>query len=106
LKKSELRQLIREEISKVIKEGVKQNRPFKSFLKESQSNVTFTVDDEKLDMLLHDFHSRELDYKDDKGDSLYVLPKRDFDRFIDAADSRGFDVDYENSEDSVIYVIA
>lgn len=38
------------------------------------------------------------------GDEYYTLPKRDFDRFLDLADSSGFDVDYDNSEDSVIHV--
>jgi len=67
--------------------------------------ITFSVDDEKLDQLLHDFHGRELDYVNDKKDILYTLPRREFDRFIDAADSKGFDVDYNESEDSVIYVM-
>lgn len=73
-------------------------------VKESSNEVIFSVDDEKLDQMLNARFSRQLDYKDDKGDSLYVLPKREFDQFIDLADSSGFDVDYENSEDSVIYV--
>jgi len=73
-------------------------------LDESQSDVIFSVDDDKLDQMLNARFSRQLDYKDDRGDSLYVLPKREFDRFLDLADSSGFDVDYENSEDSVIYV--
>ena len=30
---------------------------------------------------------------------------QEFDRFIDLGDSSGFDVDYENSEDTVVYVI-
>ena len=67
--------------------------------------ITFSVDDERLDQLLHDFHGRELDYVNDKKDILYTLPRREFDRFIDAADSKGFDVDYNESEDSVIYVM-
>ena len=73
-------------------------------LSESKDEIIFSVDDDKLDQLLNARFSRQLDYKDDRGDSLYVLPKRDFDRFIDLADSSGFDVDYENSKDSVIYV--
>jgi len=77
---------------------------FESFLNESSNEVIFSIDDDKLDQLLNARFSRQLDYKDDKGDSLYVLPKREFDRFIDLADSSGFDVDYENSEDSVVYV--
>jgi len=67
--------------------------------------VVFSVDDDELDALLNDFHKNELDYVDINGDSYYKLNRRDFDRFIDAADSRGFDVDYENDEDSVIYVM-
>lgn len=67
--------------------------------------ITFSVDDEKLDQLLHDFHGRELDYVNDKKDILYTLPRREFDRFIDAADSKGFDVDYNESDRSVIYVM-
>jgi len=71
---------------------------------ESNDEIVFSVDDDKLDQLLNSRFSRQLDYKDDKGDSFYVLDRKDFDRFIDLADSSGFDVDYENSEDSVIAV--
>jgi hypothetical protein len=70
-----------------------------------EDDIIFSVDDDKLDQLLHDFHKRELDYVNIKGDEYYILPQKDFDRFIDAAASRGFDVDYENSEDTVVYVI-
>ena len=77
---------------------------FEHFLNEGKDEVIFSVDDDKLDQMLNARFSRQLDYKDDKGDSLYVLPKREFDQFIDLADSSGFDVDYEGSEDSVIYV--
>ncbi len=67
--------------------------------------ILFSVDDEKLDQILNDKFVRNLDFKDIKGDSFYSLPRREFDQFIDLADSSGFDVDYENSEDSVIYVM-
>jgi hypothetical protein len=78
---------------------------FESFLNESAGNeVIFSVDDDKLDNMLNSRFSSQLDYQDIKGDSFYSLPKRDFDRFIDMADSAGFDVDYENSEDSVVFV--
>jgi hypothetical protein len=77
---------------------------FESFLNESGPEVIFSVDDDKLDQMLNARFSSQLDYKDITGDSYYSLPKRDFDRFIDLADSSGFDVDYDNSEDSVIYV--
>ena len=68
----------------------------------STDKVTFTVDDDKLDNKLHDMFKDKLDYKDDRGDSWYILDKKDFDRFIDYADSAGYDVDYDNSADSVI----
>lgn len=84
---------------------MKNLKTFEEYINESNNNlITFSVDDEKLDQILHDFHERELDYVDDKGDSLYTLPKKEFDRFISYADDKGFDVDYEGSEDSVIYV--
>ena len=83
---------------------MKHVKTFESFLNESGNQVIFSIDDDKLDQMLNARFSRQLDYKDDKGDSLYVLPKREFDQFIDLADSSGFDVDYENSEDSVVYV--
>ena len=67
--------------------------------------VIFSVDDDALDTLLNDNHRSELDYEDIHGDSYYKLNKRDFDRFIDYADSIGFDVDYENNEDAVVYVV-
>ena len=73
---------------------------------ESSDVITFSIDDDRLDQLLHDFHKRELDYVKVKGDDFYTLPRKEFDRFIDAADSRGFDVDFENSEDSVIDVMS
>ena len=84
---------------------MKNLQTFEEFLNESNHNlITFSIDDEKLDQILHDFHERELDYVDDKGDSLYTLPKKEFDRFINYADNKGFDVDYKNSEDSVIFI--
>ena len=67
--------------------------------------VVFSVDDETLDMLLYDHHGEDLDYVNVSGDSYYKLNRRDFDRFMDAAISRGFNVDYENDEDAVIYVL-
>jgi hypothetical protein len=84
---------------------MKHIRTFESFVNESKDEVIFSIDDDKLDQLLHARFSRQLDYKDDRGDSLYVLPKRAFDHFMDLADSSGFDVDYEGSEDSVVYVM-
>ena len=68
-------------------------------------NIIFSINDEKLDDILRANHSRELEYKKDvTGDVYYILPTKEFDRFIDYADSAGYDVDYDNSEDSVIYV--
>ena len=84
---------------------MKHIRTFESFLNETVGNVViFSVDDDTLDNMLNSRFSSQLDYQDIKGDSFYSLPKRDFDRFIDMADSAGFDVDYENSEDSVVFV--
>ena len=69
------------------------------------NNIIFSINDEKLDDILRANHSRELEYKKDvTGDVYYILPTKEFDRFIDYADSAGYDVDYDNSEDSVIYV--
>lgn len=67
-------------------------------------DIVFTVDDEKLDQMLNLRFNRQLDFQEVNGDSYYILNQKDFDRFIDLADSSGFDVDYENSEDSVVYV--
>jgi hypothetical protein len=86
---------------------------YEDFLKEARMKDTyrhkdvilFSVDDDKLDQLLNDKFARNLDYEDIKGDSYYSLPRREFDQFIDLADSSGFDVNYEESEDSVISVI-
>jgi len=74
-------------------------------INESNDVVTFSVNDDKLDQLLNDFHKRELGFVNIQGDDYYTLPQRDFDRFIDAADSKGYDVDYENNEDSVISIM-
>ena len=69
------------------------------------NNIIFSINDEKLDDILRANHSRELEYKKDvTGDVYYILPTKEFDRFIDYADSAGYDVDYDNSKDSVIYV--
>jgi hypothetical protein len=76
-----------------------------NFINESSGEIVFSVNDDKLDNMLNNRFSSALDFKDVKGDSYYVLNNRDFDRFIDLADSSGFDVDYENSEESVIDVI-
>jgi hypothetical protein len=56
--------------------------------------VTFSIDDDKLDTLLHAKFSNYIDYIDDDHlDSYYTMPQRQFDRFIDLADSSGFDTD-------------
>jgi len=78
---------------------------FEEFLNENSKEVIFSVDNEKLDQLLNSRFSRQLDFKTIKGDEYYILSRKEFDRFIDLGDSSGFDVDYENSEDSVIDVI-
>ena len=88
MKLTELKQLIREEIQNALND-----------------DIIFTVDDDKLDQLLNDSFRNKLGYMDINGDSYYTLSTNDFDRFIDAAYSRGFDVDYENSEDSLIYLV-
>ena len=64
--------------------------------KQKDSNtITFTLDDGDLDdkFLSDESLSRNLGYKKDGGDTYYVLPKRDFDRFQDWADSNGYDTD-------------
>jgi len=77
---------------------------YEAFLNESKNEIIFSVDDEKLDNILHAKFGRQLDYEDVKGDSYYSLPKKEFDRFIDLADSSGFDVNYDESEKSVVFV--
>ncbi len=84
---------------------MKNVQTFDEFINESSREVIFSVDDYKLDQMLNSRFSRQLDYAEVKGDSYYVLSIKDFDRFIDTADSLGFDVDYENSEDSLIDVL-
>ena len=88
MKLQELKQLIREEIQNALNE-----------------DIIFTVNDDKLDQLLNDSSRNKLGYMDINGDSYYTLSANDFDRFIDAAYSRGFDVDYENSEGSLVYLV-
>ena len=83
---------------------MKHIQTFESFLNESGSEVIFSVDDDKLDQMLQAKFKSQLDYKDIFGEDFYALPKREFDRFIDLADSSGFDVDYDGSETSVVYV--
>ena len=86
---------------------------YEDFLNEARMKDTyrhkdvifFMVDDDKLDQILNDKFARNLDFKDIKGDSYYSLPRREFDQFIDLADSSGFDVNYEKSDDAVISVM-
>jgi hypothetical protein len=72
MKLTELKQLIREEIQNALND-----------------DIIFTVDDDKLDQLLNDSYRNKLGYMDINGDSYYTLSANDFDRFIDAAYSRG-----------------
>lgn len=67
-------------------------------------DVVFTIDDEKLDQMVNSKFGSRLDIEEVNGDSYYILNQRDFDRLVDLADSQGFDVDYENSEDSVLSI--
>ena len=83
---------------------MKNLQSYDEFLNESKNEIIFSVDDEKLDNILHAKFGRQLDYEDVKGDSYYSLPKKEFDRFIDLADSSGFDVNYDESEKSVVFV--
>jgi hypothetical protein len=60
----------------------------------TSDTITFSIDDDKLDTLLHAKFANYIDYTEDDGlDSYYTLPKRHFDRFIDLADSSGFNTD-------------
>jgi len=72
----------------------------------TENSVTFTLDDGDLDdkFLSDKSLSRNLDYKEDGRDTYYVLPKRDFDRLQDWADSSGYDTDevIEVIEESVV----
>jgi len=83
---------------------MKHLKTFESFISEAKDMVTFSVNNDKLDQLLNDYHGRELDYEKIKGDEYYTLPRREFDRFIDAASSKGFEVGYEGDDDSDIYI--
>jgi hypothetical protein len=71
------------------------NRVSKKKINEGRDDVTFTLDDGDLDdkFLSDKSLSRNLDYKKDGRDTYYVLPKRDFDRLQDWADSSGYDTD-------------
>jgi hypothetical protein len=62
---------------------------------KDSNTITFTLDDGYLDdkFLSDESLSRNLGYKKDGRDTYYVLPKRDFDRFQDWADSSGYDTD-------------
>jgi hypothetical protein len=83
----------------------KELKRLKALLRESvnegRDDVTFTLDDGDLDdkFLSDKSLSRNLDYIKDGRDTYYVLPKRDFDRLQDWADSSGYDTD------EVIYVV-
>jgi len=83
---------------------MKHLKTFESFISEAKDMVTFSVNNDKLDQLLNDYHGRELDYVKIKGDDYYTLPKREFDRFIDAAYSKGFEVGYEGDDNSDVYI--
>lgn len=70
----------------------------------TDDDVVFTIDDEKLDQMVNSRFSSQLNFQEVNGDSYYILNQKYFDRLIDLADSSGFDVDYENSEDSVLFI--
>lgn len=73
--------------------------------KIKDDDVVFSVDDEKLYQMLNTQFNRQIEVHMLKnGDEYYSLSRIGFERFLDLADSSGFDVDYENSEDSVVYV--
>lgn len=73
--------------------------------KIKDDDVVFSVDDEKLYQMLNARFNRQIEVHMLKnGDEYYSLSRIGFERFLDLADSSGFDVDYDNSEDSVITV--
>lgn len=55
--------------------------------------IYFSIDDEKLDQLLHENFKSALDYHDIGPDVFYKLKRKAYDRFLDKAISAGFDVD-------------
>ena len=64
----------------------------------------FTINDEKLDDILHANH-KTTEVITPNDDMYYMLPTKEFARFIDYANCRGYNVDFENSETSVINII-
>jgi hypothetical protein len=87
--------------------GIHQDEIIKeSLILQENKKVIFSVDNEKLDNILHSMYKNKIDYEDVNKDMYYTLNKSDFERFIDRADSEGFDVDYNNSENSVVYVLS
>ena len=90
-------------LAKAIKDGtIKTSADLSNWAKsidesvnEGNDDVVFTIDDGNLDnkFLMTKSLSRNLDYQHDSGDQYYVLPKRDFDRLEDYADSHGYDTD-------------
>jgi hypothetical protein len=98
---SEIRINLDDDTVELYGEEVNSYNEFKSVLAKESMNeqstsdvVTFSIDDDKLDTLLHAKFANYIDYTEDDGlDSYYTLPRRQFDRFIDLADSSGFDTD-------------
>ena len=55
------------------------------------NSVIFVIDNGKLDdLFLDSSKSEHLDYENINGDSFYSLPPKYYDRFVDWADSNGF----------------
>ena len=52
-------------------------------------NITFSIDNPKLDEVLNEDFIDELDYEEMNGDSFYSLKQSDYNRFLDKAHSLG-----------------
>lgn len=86
---------LKDDYSSVIEDLVNRSLGLKESVNEGSDDVVFVIDDGNLDnkFLMTRSLSRNLDYQHDSGDQYYVLPKRDFDRLEDYADSHGYDTD-------------
>jgi hypothetical protein len=72
----------------------KKNRLTESINEAAEDVVIFSIDNDRLDSkFLNSIYSKNLDYKEDKQDTFYTLPTKDYNRFEDWAFNIGFDID-------------
>lgn len=59
----------------------------------TEEEVIFTITDNSVDQLLHDKFPKQFDQIDQMGDIYYSMDRSDYERFLDAVSSGGYDLE-------------